>query len=469
MAVYGLTAEGFVPQTLSVIRESINTVMRNTFGASIDVSNLSIMGQIIGIVAERLALLWELSEAVNSSQDPDKATGAALEALCLLTGTFRPAATYSTVTLTLTGTPATAVPALSAVRTNSTEIEFKTDSLATITALTAWVVSTPYVVGDRRTANAQVFRCTIAGTSTSSGTGPMVIPSEIEAALNGFITITDGTITWEYLGEGTGAIDVTALATTTGPVVAATKDLRVIVNSVSGWESVLNLADADPGRSVATDSELRLLRELELAHGGSTPVNALRAELLDVVDVVAVTIFQNVTDVTDADGIPPHSIEALVRGPDSPDVAFDQSIFDALLAGVAAGIRTFGNVTGGVFGTATDDQLTVHAMAFTRPTNVPIYVAISVTKDPNTYPADGDDQIKLAIDAYGDAQNTGKDAVSSRIAAAAFTVPGVLDVTSCFIGTAPGPTLSTTIAISLRELATFSTLNVAVTAIDGVP
>jgi hypothetical protein len=180
-------------------------------------------------------------------------------------------------------------------------------------------------------------------------------------------------------------------------------------------------------------------------------------------------VFFNNTDVTDADGIPPHTVEALVRGPEAPDAEFDQSIFDALLAGVAAGIRTHGSGAGLVTGFATDDAGTEHVMKFTRPTEVPIYVDLTVVKDPDEYPVDGDDQIKEAIVAYGDAQNTGKNAVASRIIAAAFGVAGVLDVTACLIDVAPGPVASTTIAISLRQLAVFDTSRVSVTSGDGVP
>lgn len=465
MPTYGLSTEGFLAKTLDIIRDDIGAALQAAFGASIRLDDQSILGQLVGIIAERMAILWELAEVVQGSQDPDAASGAALEQLALLTGTLRPVATHSAVVLTLTGVPTTVINAGSKVKTASTDIEFETQANATLVAVTPWGTSTPYIVGNRVTANSNVYQCSVAGTSLGSGSGPTLVPPfPAGAPPQEQNAILDNTVNWIFVGVGTAAADVLGAAVDTGVIAAAAYDISVIVNSLNGWDGVCNLDDANPGRAIATDAELRLLREQELATGGSSPINALRAELLRIANVIAVTIFENVTDIIDADGVPPHSIEALVRGPVSPDAAFDQSIFDALLAGVAAGIRTHGSTVG----SATDDQGTVHVMKFSRPTNVPIYVTITVIKDPDEYPIDGDAQIKAAIVAYGDLQNTGKNAVASRIAAAAFTVTGVLDVVTCFIDDAPVPLTEATVDISLRQLATYSTTNISVISSDGV-
>lgn len=454
MATYGLTTDGLLVKTLNVIREELATRIRDNIGASMKVDDRSIIGQISGIVSEMAALVWELAEAVYNSQDPDKATGAALDALCLLTGTFRPQATYSTVTLTLTGTPTVVVPEGSIAKTDSTEVPFETTEEVTLVAADAWVTATGYAVDDRVTNAGNVYQCVTAGTSSAgpSGTGT---------------EITDGTAEWLYLGEGTGVVDVVARATETGPIEAVAYDITVIDSQVAGWDSVINLSDVSIGNDEATDEELRLLREAELASPGNTPIDALRGDLLNVEDVVAVTIFVNNTDTTDADGIPPHAIEALVQPTETleDEDAFDQSIWDALLANVAAGIKTHGDIEG----TATDEQGTAHVMKYSRPTAVPIYIILDVIIDEDEYPLDGDDLIKTAITDWGDAQASGKDAVASAITAQAFSVDGVLDVTSVKLGTAPGPTLSATIPISLREIATYDTVRITVNATTGTP
>ena len=251
MAVYGLTATGFYPRTLAILVEEMESGFRSAFGTGIKLGNKSIFGQIIRIFAERLTALWELGESIASSGDPDKASGAFLEAVCLLTGTFRKAATSSGVVLTLTGDPTTVVPTGNRAATLSTEEEFATatDSLAFAT-LDAWTITTVYTLGDRVTNAARAYQCITAGTSAGSG-GPTTALSDI----------TDGSVHWIYLGEGTGAIDVLAYATVTGPVEGVAGDITTIINPVSGWSSVTNLLDANPGRIVTPDSDLRLLRE----------------------------------------------------------------------------------------------------------------------------------------------------------------------------------------------------------------
>ena len=447
---YGLLSTGFVPKTLEVIREEINDSLHTAYGPSLDTTDGSALGQFVGIMAEKYAELWELAETVNTSQDPDGATQTSLDALSALTGTTRDAASPSTVTLTLTGIPTTIVTIDSRVSVEITEDEFKTLAAATITILTAWVAATPYTVGTRRTNAGRAYVVITAGTSAGSG-GPTTTSSDI----------TDGTVHWRYIGEGTGAVDVAAEAVETGPTVAVSGSINEIETPIAGWQSVINLLDADLGSDIETDEHLRVKRELELSRAGSSPIDAIRAELLDVSGVTNVTVFENDTDVTDVDGIPPHAVEALVQGGD------DQDIFDRLLASVAGGIATYGNTTG----TATDDAGIDHTVKFTRPTEKLVYVTITIIKDPSAYPLDGDAQVEAAIVAFGDAQATGKNVVSSSVGAQAFSVTGVLDVTSTLISVFPitVPVSSVTIPIAIRELALFDTSRITVIASDGVP
>lgn len=454
MAIYGLTTDGLIIKPLNTIREELVQRLRDAFGASIRLDDRSIFGQISGIVSELAALVWEQLEVVNSSQDPDKAVGAALDALCTLTGTSRPAATYSAVVLTLTGTPTTLVPTGSKAKTVSTGSVFQTTQDATITALSAWTAGFVYALGDRVTNSGNAYECITAGTSAGAG-GPTTTATDI----------TDNTVHWTYLGAGTGAVDALSRASVTGVITAYARDLSIIDSIIAGWDSVVNLLDATPGRDVATDEELRLLREAELSSSGNTPIDALRADILQVPYVNSVTVFVNNTDSTDVDGVPPHSVEVMVRGPASPDATFDQSIWNALLASVAAGIRTYGSI----IGTATDSQGTVHTMKFSRPEEMPIYAILDVVVSSRDFPTNGGTLIKEAIVTWGDLQATGKDAVSSSLIARAFEVDGVLDVTSVKIGLSPGPTLSTTIPISLRQLATYDTSRITVNVTYGTP
>jgi uncharacterized phage protein gp47/JayE len=440
---YGLLSTGFAPKPQSVIREELDDACRTAYGQSIKLGDKTVLGQINGIMSERLSELWDLAQAVASSQDPDQATGAAQDALAALTGTLRDAATESTVDLLLIGTVGTLVSAGSRAA-NGIDEEFATTAAGTMIACASWAASTAYVTNQvRQNDGGKIYIVITSGTSAGAG-GPTGTAADI----------TDGTVHWKYIGTGPGVIAVPSEATETGPIVAVAGDITQIITPVSGWSAVYNILDADVGTDEETDEHLRIKREEELAASGSSPIDALRAALLQVEDVTAVTVFYNNTDTTDADGIPPHAVEALVRD------GADQDIFDALLTNVAVGIKTYGNTSG----TAVDDVGTSHAISFTRPDEIEIYVDITIEYDATLYPADGDDQIKAAIVAYGDALATGVNVRASAISAQAFQVPGVLGVTATLIDDAPAPATSTTVAIALRELAVFDTSRITVTS-----
>lgn len=468
--VYGLTPTGFVPKSIAVIRADIDAAQRAGLGSSLALGDGSVLGFVNGIMAERYGELWDVMQVVAAMFDPDAALDSSLDVTCSLTGTFRQRATSSIVLLTLCGTAGTLIPgapngAGSLVATVSTGAKFSTIQDATIAALVSWVTGTAYIAGDRATNASRAYQALTSGTS---GATP---PSSTADDFN------DGGVHWQYLGEGPGAVDVQATSLETGPVVAAAADLSAIQTPIAGWQSARNLLDATLGTNLMTNEDLRVLREAEIATDGVSTAAAIKAALLQIgTGILSVTVFANLTDVTDANGLPPHAVECLVRTSWSPGDPQDQEIVDTIFANVAAGIATFAAAgPGAQVGTAIDSEGVSHTINWSRPAEVPIYVDITLTYDAASYPGDGDAEIKAAIVAFGAAQSTGKDAVAVGLGAQAFKVPGVFDVPrsgslgGTLISTAPGPTVDTTIAISLRQLATFDTSRITVHSSAGTP
>lgn len=416
MSSSGLTAAGLVIELIDDIRTGIQTDLRNTFFAGLPLGDQDLLGHIVGIIANSLGLLWERLEQVNSSQDPDKATGPALDALSALTGTFRQPATKSEATLTLCGDPSTTIGAGSVVQTASSQENFDTQDTVTTVALSAWAGSTTYNVGQRVTNAARCYQCIAAGISASSG-GPTTTASSIPDG--------SGSLVWEYIGEGTAAVDVLAQCEDTGPIQGTAGDITSIQTPIVGLKSARNLTDATLGNNESTDEELRLLRQIELAGSGSTTRDALRAQLLKVQDVISATIFTNNTDLTDANGLPPHSFEALVRG------GLDQDIVDTIAQNQAAGIATYSSA--GTFGTYTDSEGEPVIIYFTRPTNVLVYIDITVEYDATLYPSDGDAEVAAAILAWGNGFAVGQDVSPSAVGAQTFQVAGVLGATQVLV------------------------------------
>ena len=261
--------------------------------------------------------------------------------------------------------------------------------------------------------------------------------------------------TEEVTNSGGSAADVNcdAECEVTGPIVAAAGTLEVIETPVSGWNSVTNDADAVVGRNIETNAEMRTRREGLLTAQGTSPVEAIRADLLAVSGVTEAFVFDNPTDTTDGDGLPPHSIEAVVLG--GTDAAIRECLWDS----VAGGIQTYGTTSG----TVTDSQGFTHTVKFSRPTTKTIHVIVDLTKDAD-YPADGDAQVKQAVIDHGTLLGIGDDVITTALYEHIFDVAGVVDVTKLWIGFSDPPTGGSNLTIGVREVSYWQTTNVDVTA-----
>lgn len=107
----GLFDTGFVAKTVESILADITAQQRALIAGDLDEGAEEILGQLNGTVAAKIREVWELAAAVHASFDPRSAFGQSLVARCALTGTTPRAATYGSVTLTLTVAAHTTVAA----------------------------------------------------------------------------------------------------------------------------------------------------------------------------------------------------------------------------------------------------------------------------------------------------------------------------------------------------------------------
>ena len=224
------------------------------------------------------------------------------------------------------------------------------------------------------------------------------------------------------------ATEVAAESVETEPVQGLANTITTIVNAISGWDRVENFVDATLGLDEETDAALRTRRENALAGLGNATLEAIRADLLLVTSVTEALVFENDTDVT-VGSRPPHSVEAVVEGGDSNEIA------TALFNSKAGGIATFGTEAAE---SVTDSQGTVHSVLFSRPTQRDIWLEIDFTVD-GTFPADGLDQAETAILAFGNALGIGDDViVFPSLVASVSEIPGILDMVIRIADTASG-------------------------------
>jgi len=226
-----------------------------------------------------------------------------------------------------------------------------------------------------------------------------------------------------------------------GPVEALAASLTIIATPVSGWTSTTNLLAADEGNLLETDVDARQRRSESLR---TLAIETRLAALAGVDDVV---VYRNDTGAADDAGRPAHSIECVVTGGD------DDAIAECIYTYKAAGVQTYGNSVQVI----TDSQGLQRTILFSRPTDLDIYVDVTVDTlySEEDLPVSAADAIKEAVVTYGNTLAGGKNVIASRLAAAVvLAVPGLENVT-VKIATSASPTVSTTIAVSATQVARF--------------
>lgn len=458
----GLTITGFAIKPLDTILAEINAEQKATLGAAWNTEPDSVIGVINAISAAKLAELWEVLGGLYAAAYPESASGVPLDNVAAITGAVRLPATKSRVTVRCLGVNGTVL---------AIGRKLSTDPAGDI-----------------------------------------------------FVSVEAGTIGTPTSGQ----VDIVFEAQEYGPIIANTGTLTVIETPVSGWASASNLADAVVGRNVETDEAFRQ-RRIDLLEGsGDATLRAIRADVLDVPNVTECTVYDNTTDTTNADGMPPHSVEAIVRGGD--DTAIRAALFDV----VAGGILSFGDegtidysaaapvfvvgeivtgttsgatgkitkitgttsgtftlrevvgvfqngepLTGDVAGVATaataftyfvvaDEEGNDHRVGFTRPEELVLEVNVTVLKDPESLLTNPTIQqlVKDALAAYGVATfRTGVDVLRNKLFAPIYALADILDVTTLEIRFNPpgGAYVTTSLAVTSRQLATLDTADIAVT------
>jgi uncharacterized phage protein gp47/JayE len=240
----------------------------------------------------------------------------------------------------------------------------------------------------------------------------------------------------------------------TGPTQAPANSLTVIETPVAGLASTKNIEDAEVGRDLETDADLKNRRLDELANPGAATTNAIRSKLLALENVIAVVVFQNNTSVVDLEGRPPHSVDIVVQEGD------DQEIADKIFDVVAAGIETIGDE----IETVVDSQGFSHTVKFSRPTELDIWLEVDLTTDPSKFPVDGAAQAEQAFLDRGNSLEIGEDVIifgTNGLSCAPEEIPGITDMV-IRIGLAAAPTLDNNIVVDPREIARFDTSRITI-------
>jgi len=266
---------------------------------------------------------------------------------------------------------------------------------------------------------------------------------------------------WNLLGADWIRLVVVNLPTSWGSVLVATKstasgagnwyergiaqdfDLVVQIGSRGG-------GPATGGAAAETDAELRD-RYFLGQFGGRSNAESIRSELTKLDGVLAVRIDTNPTLQTDSRGLPPLGSRITVWGGDEEEIA--EAIFRT------ASVE-FMQFVGDQVVTITDEAGQAHNIRFDRPTEVPIYLRISLVTGAH-FPEDGIPRLKDAlVQIIGGVDSEGREwkgmglgtSISvDKLYGVGDNIPGIARLT-IEIGRDPGA-LSDYVAIGEQEIA----------------
>ena len=474
---YGLTSAGFTRKRLPIIKTELETAMQSAFGL-IDITAGSVFSQLIGIFAEREALLWERCEELYYAMYPASAEGAALDGVAQMVGIVRLASVKTTVIGALLGVEGTVVLSGTQVTLAGGTAGFELIADTEITnehAIQVTLAPDDATNGD--TYEFDVNEVTysveyIDATPTLTELVAEIVSdlgtiSGITITNNGeSITLTATDYETAFSVNPVSHIDISSLETPAnfqallvGATIVPVGTLTEIATPVSGLTSCTNYVVGVTGRAVESDANLRIRRASSLSVIGSSTVEAIRSRILQGVDdVTAVSVCENTTDAV-VDSRPAHSFEAVVSG------GADQDIADMIWAVKPAGIATYGTESAVE---VTDSEGNIHDIYFSRPTPVEIYVEIEYTLNAEEdYPVGGDNNMKAGILALGNLSDIGDDVIIQKFFTPVYAISGIATaVIRIRVGETPGGSgYISNLTIASTEIATFETAHITITAV----
>lgn len=340
-----IDSTGLNLQELADIVTELEDGFKTIYGADINIAANSPDGQMINLFAQAKIDMLDCISQVYNSFSPTSAIGIALDQRCALNGVIRKGATKTITNLIVT-----------------------TDREVSLVGLSAGV-GTPFTAKDLA---GNKFYLT---TSATGATGPNTLAFEAEQS--GATETTIGSIT---------EIETIQLG---------------VLSVFNGSNPTVQGVDEE------TDAALRVRRASSLSLPSQGYLAGLKGALLALDDVTRCEVYENNTSAADINGIPAHSIWAVVEGGASADIA------DVIYKKRNAGCGMYGSQTVEV------DQGNGFDLPvkFGRPSELDLYIKLTVTSLTDDHSID-DDYLKQYIYdnvAYNINQKADYSAIASAV------------------------------------------------------
>jgi len=258
---------GLTTKTRTEIIAELEAGYKLIYGNDINIDPNSPDGQVINIQAQTAVDLREVLDLINSGFDPDQALGVVLDQRVALNRITRNGGTFTTGPVSITTDRALNLIGLD---TQSAEINPTVENL--------------YTVKD------------------DAGTEFYLVDS--------YSFVAAGTESLTFRAADIGKVE-TELNTITTPV--------TVIAGVAGINNPA--ASTTIGVNEESDADLKIRRKASTAIASTGYLDSIEAALLNVDTVVTAMVFENITDTTDSNGIPPHSIWCIIEGGADADIA----------------------------------------------------------------------------------------------------------------------------------------------------
>ena len=297
----------------------------------------------------------------------------------------------------------------------------------------------------------------IARKAASYSTCVLMLTGDVGTVIAAGVAEDDAGNTWnlpENVVFISPTIEVTAQCGVIGAIEASPGTITKITNPQKGWLSVTNTVPAVVGEPIETDEQLRYRQSISVAIPSQNMVNSTIAGIASVNGVTRYKVYDNDTNETDSNGIPGHSIAAVVEG------GLDEDVAEQIYLRKGPG--------GGTYGTTSVTYINAdglpNVVRFFRPTYVPIDVTVTVKKN-GTYTTAVADTIKNNVEQYINALDIGYDVlVTGILTAVAASITNVaqpeFSLQEITIGKDAGSLSTADIDILYNEVASVGTVTV---------
>lgn len=479
----GLSREGLEIKNLDEVLNDNRTRASNLFadlvpaGDLVDVSDNSTIGRLIGVVSPSEASMWEAIQQVYNSFNPATAVGIALDNIIALSGISRLVAQPTRAQVLLEGSTNIVISSpLGKAYSSTTQRVFSILNPVIMSPIAASGIG--ITTASIQNSTLYRFSYSIDGVNfinTDYTSDSTATQAEILAGIKTQVDLILGGVFTTYYQDGrlfitrTDPFQVASFTVSVNLRIEKVRKLGIVVDDIVGpfpqqamaidtisvpivgWDSILNPISATTGRLVETDEELRERFRNSKFFQSQNILEALIDALKNVDGVTDVVVYENDTDAVDANGVPAHSFMPIVLG------GLPSDIGNSIWENKPTGIPSVGNTTIQV----TDSQGFLHSVSYKRPTEVPIYITVSIS-DAGGIAGDAQAQIRQNVETYGDSNYfIGDDVIYSRFYTPINAVPGHM-VNSLKMGTSPSPTGTSNIVIAFDAVATFNPANIIV-------